>query len=110
MTSHPPPNHEDIKDRLHTLLLERCRLDPRTGCWPCDFAVKGAMPVMRVGGILYPALRVAAWVYRGEADGFELEDSEVTVRRALECPKKMCINYEHAVISRSTAAVMRKAA
>lgn len=69
---------------------------------------------MRVGGILYPALRVAAWVYRGESEGFELEDGEVTVRRAPECRTKTCINFEHSRIERiaaaEQAAPMRRAA
>src|ERR1700736_384313 len=103
MRAHPPPDHEDLKDRIHAQLLARCHEDPATGCWLYRGPDGGQDQYLEVLGRRYSVARLALWTYTG----FSLDSPKAVVP---VCRTPRCVAWEHlAAVDRAEAAGHRQA-
>ncbi len=106
----PPPDHEDLKDRLHELLVQKIKEIPGSRCCRFEGATdprRGA-GVVKVAGRVHTLARVLLYVYRGLELGFDLDDHATKVRRT--CATRGCANWEHWQPVPRAAAPARRAA
>ena len=87
---------QDLKDKIHQRLQERCEIDTGTGCWifTGNWDRRGIAKV-RVGQRTYTVSRVSAWLYFA---GFELWDGRWVYHT---CPNPACWYWEHLMLARN---------
>lgn len=85
-------DHAELQERLHTALWRS--VTQAGDCWPCPLSHSAnGVPRLWVYGKMWPAARIAAWLW---LEAFDLFDSTVRIVRAAECAyPKSCISPDH---------------
>lgn len=90
------------EDRLDELLLNRCLIDPKQGCWLWMGASDGhGYGVVRYQGRQVRLHRLAVWLYAGLA-------LDRPVRVWHTCGRRRCFNPDHLVLCWRSGKIWRK--